>query len=99
MTKKTIVIFTYARAELLRDCIRSVLSADGNGNWKKVLACHVGHPDVENVIKEFESEFDLVLRMKLQHKDNLANINLGSPLFILKIRNSGDGSIPVWGYT
>ena len=76
MTKKTLVIFTYARAELLSDCIRSVLSADGNENWKKVLACHVGHSDVENVIKEFESEFDLVLRMKLQHKDNLANINL-----------------------
>ena len=73
--KKTIVVFAHSRKELLKDSILSILSAHGNQDWLKVLVCQTGHTDVAGVVTEFEDEFDLVLRLKPQHKTALANIN------------------------
>jgi hypothetical protein len=73
--KKAIVIFAYARAELLRDSIQSILGAAGSQDWSKVIVCQLGHEDVERVVREFENKFDLVLRLKGQHETTLGNIN------------------------
>jgi hypothetical protein len=73
--KKAIVIFAYARAELLRDSIQSILGAAGSQDWSKVIVCQLGHEDVERVVREFENNFDLVLRLKGQHESTLGNIN------------------------
>ena len=75
LMKKAIVVFAFARAQLLRDCIQSILSADGSQNWLKVLVLQVGHADIEEVVREFEANFDLVLRLKAQHQTALGNIN------------------------
>lgn len=75
LMKKAIVVFAFARAQLLRDCIQSILSADGSQNWLKVLVLQVGHAEVEEVVREFEANFDLVLRLKAQHQTALGNIN------------------------
>lgn len=75
LVSKSIVIFSYARADLLRDCIQSVLLARGNKEWKKVLVWQEGHPDVYAVVEEYKSEFDLVVLTKPQHSTSLGNIN------------------------
>ena len=33
---KSIVLFAYARADLIKDSIESILAAEGSTNWKKV---------------------------------------------------------------
>lgn len=53
----------------------SILGAHGNEDWLKVLVCQTGHTDVASVVREYEDEFDLVMRLKPQHKTALANIN------------------------
>jgi len=72
---KSVVIFSYARAELLRDCIQSVLLAKGNQDWRKVLIWQEGHADVYKVVEEYRSFFDLVVLTKPQHTTALGNIN------------------------
>ena len=72
---KSIVIFSYARADLLRECIQSVLLASGSEEWKKVLVWQEGHPEVYAVVEKFRSEFDLVVLIKPQYATALGNIN------------------------
>ena len=73
--KKAIAVFAHSRKGLLKDCIMSILGAHGNEDWLKVLVCQTGHTDVASVVREYEDEFDLVMRLKPQHKTALANIN------------------------
>ena len=73
--KKTIVIFANSRAQLLKECIESVLGAHGSDNWKKVLILQIGYQEVEGVVKNNEAHFDLIVRIKKQHQTTLGNIN------------------------
>jgi hypothetical protein len=72
---KSIVLFAYARADLIRDSIESILVAEGNSSWKKVLIHQLEFDDVDQVIKEYEKHFDLVVRVKRQFQPALGNIN------------------------
>ncbi len=73
--KKSLVIFANSRAELLLNCIESVLNSYGNENWEKVLVLQIGYPDVEKVVSMHENQFDLVLRVKKYYEKTLGNIN------------------------
>jgi len=73
--KQSIVIFANSRAQLLRECIESVLGAYGSNAWKKVLILQLGYQEVEEIVKIYEHHFDLVLRIKKQHEITLGNIN------------------------
>ena len=75
MTTKAIVIFTYARAQLLRDSISSVLAAVGNDHWKKVLVHQLGNLEVKSVVDEFANSFDIIVSIEGQQKTTLGNIN------------------------
>ena len=75
LSNKSIVIFSYARADLLRDCIQSVLAAKDSKSWRKVLIWQEGHADVYKVVEEFRAFFDLVVFAKPQHSTPLGNIN------------------------
>ena len=46
-SKKSIVIFAFSRADLLRECIRSVMDAEESANWNKILVHQLGHLDVQ----------------------------------------------------
>jgi hypothetical protein len=72
---KSIVLFAYARADLIRDSIESILAAEGSSNWKKVLIHQLEFDQVDQVIKEYEKNFDLVVRVKRQFEPALGNIN------------------------
>ena len=72
---KSIVLFAYARADLIKDSIESVLVAEGSSNWKKVLIHQLEFDQVDQVIKEYEKHFDLVVRVKRQFEPALGNIN------------------------
>ena len=72
---KSIVLFAYARADLIRDSIKSIISAKGSSEWKKVLIHQVEFDQVDQVIKEYEEHFDLVVRVKRQYEPALGNIN------------------------
>ena len=72
---KSIVLFAYARADLIRDSIQSILSAEGSANWRKVLIHQLEFDQVDQVIKEYEEHFDLVVRVKRQFEPALGNIN------------------------
>jgi hypothetical protein len=72
---KSIVLFAYARADLIRDSIESILAAEGSSNWKKVLIHQLEFNQVDRVIKEYEKHFDLVVRVKRQFEPALGNIN------------------------
>lgn len=72
---KSIVLFAYARADLIKDSIKSILSAEGGSDWKKVLIHQVEFDQVDQVIKEYEEHFDLVVRVKRQFEPALGNIN------------------------
>jgi hypothetical protein len=72
---KALVIFAYARRDLLVDCIKSVLGAESSANWKKVIIWQKGDYEVYKIIKTFESYFDLVAIVTPQHSKTLANIN------------------------
>ena len=73
--KKSLVIFANSRAELLLNCIESVLNSHGCEDWEKVLLLQRGYPDVEKVVAQYENRFDLVLRVKKYHEITLGNIN------------------------
>ena len=73
--KQSVVIFANSRAQLLTECIESVLNAYGSNDWKKVLILQIGYPEVEEVVKIYEPKFDLVLRVKKQFDITLGNIN------------------------
>ena len=72
---KSIVLFAYARADLIRDSITSIIAAEGSSDWKKVLIHQVEFDQVDQVIKEYEKHFDLVVRVKRQFEPALGNIN------------------------
>jgi hypothetical protein len=72
---KSIVLFAYSRTDLIRDSIKSILSAEGNSDWKKVLIHQVEFEQVDQVIKEYEKSFDLVVRVNRQSDRALGNIN------------------------
>jgi hypothetical protein len=75
ISKNSIVIFAFSRAELLRECINSVLNAEGSADWNRVIVHQLGHSDVQEVVSEFSDQFDLVLKLKKQKEDTLGNIN------------------------
>lgn len=75
LTCKSIVIFSYARADLLRDCIQSVLNAKDSKSWKKVLIWQEEYNDVYQVVEEFRPFFDFVIITKPQQLTVLGNIN------------------------
>ena len=75
MLKKGIVIFANSRAQLLNDCIVSVLEAKGSENWKKVLVCQRGFEDVEKIVDNYDVQFDTVIKINKQFESSLANIN------------------------
>ena len=75
MTTNAIVIFTYARSQLLRDSISSVLAAVGNDHWKKVLVHQLGNLEVKSVVDEFANSFDIIVSIEGQQKTTLGNIN------------------------
>ena len=72
---KSIVLFAYARADLIRDSIKSIISAKGSSEWKKVLIHQVEFDQVDQVVKEYEEHFDLVVRVKRQYEPALGNVN------------------------
>lgn len=72
---RTVVIFSYSRADLLRDCIESVLGAAESELWKKVLIWQQGHEDVRKVVDEYKDNFDVFVVSKSQQKTTLGNIN------------------------
>ena len=72
---KSIVLFAYSRTDLIRDSIKSILSAEGSSDWKKVLIHQVEFEQVDQVIKEYEKSFDLVVRVNRQSDRALGNIN------------------------
>lgn len=69
------MLFAYARADLIKDSIKSILAAEGSTNWKKVLIHQLEFDQVDQVIKEYEKHFDLVVRVKRQFEPALGNIN------------------------
>jgi hypothetical protein len=72
---KSIVLFAYARADLIRDSIKSILAAEGSSDWKKVLIHQLEFDEVDQVIKGYEEHFDLIVRVKRQFEPALGNIN------------------------
>jgi hypothetical protein len=72
---KSIVLFAYARVDLIRDSIKSIIAAEGSSNWKKILIHQLEFDQVDQVIKEYENHFDLVVRVKRQFEPALGNIN------------------------
>jgi len=74
-SKKSIVIFAFSRADLLRECIRSVMDAEESANWNKILVHQLGHLDVQEVVSTFSDEFELILQLKKQKHEILGNIN------------------------
>lgn len=69
------MLFAHARADLIKDSIESILAAEGSTNWKKVLIHQLEFDQVDQVIKEYEKHFDLVVRVKRQFELALGNIN------------------------
>jgi hypothetical protein len=72
---KSLVLFAYARADLIKDSIESVINAEGSSDWKKVLIHQLEFDQVDQVVKEYEAYFDLVVRVKRQFEPALGNIN------------------------
>ncbi len=72
---KSIVLFAYARADLIRDSIESIIAAEGSSDWKKVLIHQLEFDEVEQVILKYEKHFDLIVRVRRQFDLPLANIN------------------------
>jgi len=75
MANKSIVIFAYSRAQLLKDTIDSIAGAAGSESWKKILVCQRGHDDVFEVVSQNRTLFDLVVLTSPQYESTLANIN------------------------
>lgn len=74
--QKCVFILANSRAELLEDCINSVLNAYESSSWKKVIILQLGYPDVEQVVNDYSLHFDIVLKINKQYEKTLANINL-----------------------
>lgn len=55
--------------------MESVLNSYGSDDWKKIIVLQIGYQDVEDVVKKYEQNFDLVLRIKRQFDITLGNIN------------------------
>lgn len=72
---KTVVIFSYSRATLLNECIRSVLEANSSADWNKILVWQQGKPETEEVVMSYKKLFDLVLISSGQEATTLGNIN------------------------
>jgi hypothetical protein len=75
MANKSIVIFAYSRAQLLKETIDSIAGAADSENWKKILVCQRGHDDVFEVVSQNRALFDLVVLTSPQYESTLANIN------------------------
>jgi hypothetical protein len=75
MKNKTIVIFAHSRSQLLHDCISSVLNAKSSTEWRKVIVLQEGNMETSKVVKKFNKFFDLVVTIKPQYAEILANIN------------------------
>lgn len=72
---KSVVLFAYARADLIQDSIESIIKAEGSSDWKKVLIHQLEFDHVDQVVKKYEQCFDLVVRVKKQFEPVLGNIN------------------------
>ena len=77
---KTVVIFSYSRADLLKDCIESVLTATDSSNWKKILVWQQGKKDVEEIVNKNKNFFDLTIITNGLEKTTLGNINFNRAL-------------------
>ena len=65
---KSIVLFAYSRTDLIRDSIKSILSAEGNSDWKKVLIHQVEFEQVDHVIKEYEKTIEDIQKFQNETK-------------------------------
>lgn len=75
MLEKGIIIFANSRAELLSDCIKSVLSARGSEYWKKILIYQKGISEVEKIVDKNSNQFDILIKINKQFENSLSNIN------------------------
>lgn len=72
---KTVVVFSYSRANLLKECIESILTANSSSAWRKILVWQQGKPDVERIVMSHMNSFDSVLVSSGKEKTTLGNIN------------------------
>lgn len=75
LDRNSVVIFAYARRNLLEDSIQSVLNASSSSEWNKILVLQQGFPDVLDLVMNFKQHFNLVLVTKPKRKTVLGNIN------------------------
>lgn len=70
-----IVILAHSRADLLRECIDSILAAEKSVDWKKLLVLQRGFVEVEQVVDEYLNSLDMVIYVNSNQASTLGNIN------------------------
>jgi len=75
LTKKSIVVSTYNRAELLEKCLESIISAQGFEEYKLIILHQIGSKEVELVLERYKNQIDFLCRVDGRNKTPLHNIN------------------------
>ena len=70
-----IAVVAHSRADLLKECIQSILNADKQQLFKKVLVIQSGHTDVAKVVQHYEHVFDVVIKVPGQMSSVIQNIS------------------------
>jgi hypothetical protein len=70
-----VVIFTHARANLLEQSIQNFLEAEDKEEWSLVIVQQAGSLEIDRVLKDFESEINLLVRFCDIGEGVLGNIN------------------------
>lgn len=73
--KNSVVIFAYARRNLLEQSIQSVLNASGSSEWNKIIVLQQGFPEVLELVMAYKEYFDLMILTTPKRKTVLGNIN------------------------
>lgn len=62
--KNAIVVICYSRPDLLENCLLSLLAAESNEDFTKILVQQVGFASVDRVVEKYSSNFDLIVKVK-----------------------------------
>ena len=74
-TKKSIVVSTFNRPELLDKCLESIVSAHGFQEYKLIVLHQIGFKEVEAVLDRHKGKIDFLCRVDGSTKTPLHNIN------------------------
>lgn len=62
--KNVIVVICFSRPDLLENCLKSVLAAETNESFTKIIIQQEGFSSVDLVVEKYKSFFDLIVKVK-----------------------------------